>query len=233
MSMYGASGNLAVTVCDAVAYLFARAPVHAVLSVLQAVHDWAHGKIEPSTGAVCQFPIGPEVPLALAMSATARTSGAATPPAAMFRAVQRSVPTKRAEVTPALQQGLAFVVAFNGKYVPAASVVKELNAMHERAEDEITLAKVLKGVPRNAALPLSWEHGQWVLDDSVWALTRLRAASSAAPVLTYQAICRAGLSGPRFHASAKTRFSSYPFHNTGLFMAYAQTLEDAYDSVLE
>ena len=118
-----------------------------------------------------------------------------------------------------------------GKHVPNAHVVRELDGFAARDADDTTFVKVLRGVQRNPEVPLYWEHGQWIIDDLQWVSDTLRAAAHLTPMLLYQAVCNAGLSGPRFH-SKDTRFAPYPFHNTGLLLAYARSLEAAHDDAL-
>ena len=221
LSMFAASGNLAAAVPGALEHLLQHTPVHAVFDVLHALHAFMHGKTDPTTNKVVSFALGEHIALAndvrRAWVDNREASGAAALPL-----LQRKNKAARA---------FAFVVAFNGKHVPNAHVVRELDGFAARDADDTTFVKVLRGVQRNPEVPLYWEHGQWIIDDLQWVSDTLRAAAHLTPMLLYQAVCNAGLSGPRFH-SKDTRFAPYPFHNTGLLLAYARSLEAAHDDAL-
>ena len=232
LGAFGASANLAAAVPDAAAFLFVNMPAQAVFKLLLSVHEYALGKEEPSTGKVCENVLRGELALAAKLAAVwPDVKRRAAGPADAFQLLLSEAPG--VDVSPVYAHAMAYVIAYNGKNVPSRKLLDELNALRTRSADDTTLAKTVRlATSRDANLPLYWEHDDWVVDDVAWAVKKLRAATAAAPVLTYQSLCAAGLSGPRFFNTPSTRFAGYPFGNTGLFLAYARSLELLHDGVL-
>jgi hypothetical protein len=116
-------------------------------------------------------------------------------------------------------------VVFGGALPLSEAGAREMTRF-VRANDETTCLKMLDMLP-------TFRAGVRFDDSPSLSLVafgaRLERLAQVAPCLLYQALCEAGVMGPKFYEHAAQRVASYPFGKTCLPLAYARHLDRIYE----